>query len=341
MALVTVHPVVMAQDGFASATMENFHPTQIAPDHVRLVAHVESNQRFDEIVPSWSASAPEGSRIEVYLRPDVPGAGRYCLGVWSAQLDRTSVKEQKDAAGTVDTDTLTLTSGTQKVTVEVDLFGPKDDRLHLDSLHLALLDTKSKAAPRESLKSVWGTVMEPPRRAQMTYPNGSGACSPTSVSMLLGYWADTLKQPKLDHDVPEVQKGVYDVAWKGTGNWPFNMAFAASQPGLTAYVSRFRDVRDLEEWVASGVPVATSVSYALLKGKPNKEANDGHLVVMVGFDANGDPVFNDPGRNVVRMTYKRAAFERAWSVSRNTVYLVYPKLWRVPSGPGPWEHAKP
>jgi len=340
LSLLVGHPVVKAQDGFASATMANFHPTEVAPDHVRLVAHVESQHQFDEVVPSWSASAPAGSRVEVYLSPEVPEAGMYCLGVWSGEASRSSVKNQKDAVASVDTDTLTLAKPATKLTVQVDLYGPKSPGLRLDAFRLALLDTKASGTAREPKKSVWGKLMEPPRRAQMTYPNGSGACSPTSVSMLLGYWSTILKRPELDHDVPEVQKGVFDVAWEGTGNWPFNMAYAASQPGMTAYVSRFRDLRDLEEWIGSGVPVATSVSYALLKGKPNKEPNDGHLVVLVGFNANGDPVFNDPGRNVVRMTYKRADFERAWASSRNTVYLVYPKTWQIPTGPGPWEHAK-
>ncbi|MBX3112766.1 MAG: peptidase C39 family protein [Fimbriimonadaceae bacterium] len=338
LALVTAQPVV-ARDGFVSATTADFQSTQVAPGHVRLVAQIESPRPFDEVVPSWSAQAPAGSRIEFYLHPDAPGAGRYCLGVWSGQPTRTSVKDQKDAAGSVDTDTLTLTSTTKKVTVEIDLYGSESAHPRLDAFHLVLVDTKTKTRARKPLKSAWGKTLEPPRRAQMSYPNGDGACSPTSVSMILGYWSKQLKKPELDHDVPEVQKGVYDVAWSGTGNWPFNMAYAASQPGLTAYVSRFRDVRDLEEWVAAGVPVATSVSYPLLRGEPRKP-NDGHLVVLTGFTHDGDPVFNDPGRNAVRMTYKRADFERAWAVSRNTVYLVYPKHWHVPSGPGPWEHAK-
>lgn len=333
MALATVHPVAYAHDGFVTVGPEHFHPTTLAPGHTRLVAQVESAELFVEAVPSWAANVPTGSRMEVYLKPDGAKASRYCLGIWTADNTRTSVKDQSDDVASVDTDTFTLKSPGNKLTVEIDLY----EKATIDSFRL-VLSGQSAPTRREPNKAVWGTTLEPPRRAQMTYPNGSGACSPTSVSMLLGYWSSQLKAPQLDHDVPEVQKGVYDIAWKGTGNWPFNMAFAAGQPGMTAYVSRFRDVRDLEDWIAAGVPVATSVSYGLLKGKQTRDSNDGHLVVVVGFDDNGDLVFNDPGRNVVRMTYKRADFERAWAVSVHTVYLVYPKLWRVPTGPGPWEH---
>lgn len=338
MALTAGQPVAYARDGFVTLVPGQFQTVTVSPGHRRLLANVKSDAPFDEAVPSWSATAPEGTRIEFYLRPDEQGAERYCLGVWKSDATRTSVKGQKDDAASVDTDTLTLKSPATGLAVVIDIYEQPGKSAELKGAHLILVDTSQKLGRRPPLRAAWGLVMEPPRRAQMTYPNGSGACSPTSVSMLLGYWAKTLGTPQIDHDVPEVQQGVYDVAWKGTGNWPFNMAYAASQPGLTAYVSRFRDVRDVEEWVAKGVPVACSVSYGLLRGKPKRDDNDGHLVVVVGFDEHGDPVFNDPGRNVVRMTYKRADFERAWAVSRNTVYLVYPTLWRVPEGPGPWEH---
>jgi hypothetical protein len=163
----------------------------------------------------------------------------------------------------------------------------------------------------------------------MSYPNGKVLCSPTTVSMLLTFWSQQLKRPDLDHDVPDVVAGVYDSNWHGTGNWPFNMAYAGSYPGLRAYVTRLTDVSELEDWIAQGIPVGLSLCYDRLRGKgpgPN-----GHLVVCVGFTTNGDVVVNDPGTTLhVRKTFPRKNLIYAWSYSRNTVYLVYPEDAEVP-----------
>ncbi|MEQ1935977.1 MAG: C39 family peptidase, partial [Fimbriimonadaceae bacterium] len=118
--------------------------------------------------------------------------------------------------------------------------------------------------------------------------------------------------------------------WDGTGNWAFNTAFAGSVPGIRAYVARLWNIEQLESWIAREIPVVCSVSYDLLKGKGQKGKSDGHLVVLVGFTAEGNPVFNDPGRNAVRMTYNRQDFELAWRSSGNTCYMIYPKLYAPP-----------
>ncbi len=330
--------LILGQEPAISANESNFVSApvaQFAGSGSVIRFDVRGHHEFTDVIPSWTANTPGDSAIVVWLAVD--SLHRYCLGQWGG-AKRTSVNNQKDEVGQVDTDTLTLVSPTQKLHVEVQLFpstaGAKPE---LTSFHLILGGNSAQASPRESLKSQWGRNLEPPRRPQSIYPGGYVLCSPTSVSMTLGYWAKKIGQKQLDHDVPEVQKGVYDPGWPGTGNWPFNTAFAGSQPGMTGYVSRFRDVRDLEEWIARDVPVITSVSYGLLKGHGKVEPNDGHLVVLVGFDSDGNPIFNDPGRNIVRLGYKREDFIQAWSHSKNTVYLIYPRLWRTPTLPGPWD----
>ena len=42
--------------------------------------------------------------------------------------------------------------------------------------------------------------------------------------------------------VPEVAAVVYDDSFAGTGNWPFNTAFAGSFPGMRSYVTRLDDI---------------------------------------------------------------------------------------------------
>ena len=149
--------------------------------------------------------------------------------------------------------------------------------------------------------------------------------------MLLWHYSRVLDRPELDRDVPEVEANVWDTAYKGAGNWPFNVAYSGSFPGMRAYVDRFSGIADLETWIAAGIPIACSVSFDMLKGAPT--GGSGHLVVLVGFTPDGDPVINDPARRGdVRHVYKRTDFDRAWRYSKRTVYVVHPEGVKPPQG---------
>lgn len=328
-------PVVRANDwNFAHVAGDQFLRTD-TPEGVVWEVVIEANP-FTEVIPSWTGRAQSGASLSFELSPE--GTGTYQLGRWSegeAQTSgRTSIKDQKDDFAAVYTDTLVLKNPATRMKVTVRGAKGSDGEIpHLNKLSLILSPVNPKAGP--AVLPLHGTLLDVPLRAQMSYEGGNVLCSPTSVSMILSYWAKRMETPSLDHDVPLVQRGVFDPGWDGTGNWSFNVAFAGSLPGMTAYVTRLREISDIEKFVASGVPVATSVSYGLLKGKPKVDRNDGHLVVIVGFEADGTPIFNDPGRNIVRLTYPRVDFERAWANSKNTVYIIHPKGWNTPQN-GPW-----
>jgi hypothetical protein len=152
--------------------------------------------------------------------------------------------------------------------------------------------------------------------------------------MNLAHWSKLLNRQELDKDVPEVARNVYDKTWGGTDNWPFNTAFAGTFPGLRAYVSRFSDVSELEDWIVAGIPVILSVSYDLLKGKP-RGRDAGHLIMCVGFTEQGDIIVNDPWARLekgetVRKTFPRKNLITAWNNSKNTVYLIYPENTLLP-----------
>ena len=127
---------------------------------------------------------------------------------------------------------------------------------------------------------------------------------------------------------------MWDPIYKGAGNWPFNTAYAGSFEGLSAYVSRFEGFGNLESWIEKGLPVICSVSFDLLRGLPLSPTESGHLVVLVGFTKDGDPVINDPAfKKQVRKIYPRHDFENAWKYSKRTVYLIYPSDCQLPEDP--------
>jgi hypothetical protein len=65
----------------------------------------------------------------------------------------------------------------------------------------------------------WGRELEVPTRSQMVYPDGGEAwCSPTSLSMVMSYWAGKTGEKKLHQSAPTVAWGTYDHVYEGNGN---------------------------------------------------------------------------------------------------------------------------
>ncbi|HZG36389.1 MAG TPA: peptidase C39 family protein [Gaiellaceae bacterium] len=294
-----------------------------------------------EAIPSWNVATPAGTWVEVRLR--ARQAGRrwtrwYELGVWSSRdpARRHSVEGQRDVAGRVATDTLVLTRDADALQLAFRLRSAKAGVS--PSVRLAALAWS--AAPRRpaallpGVRGHWGTLLAVPEYSQLVYPDGGEAwCSPTSLAMVLAYWQRYrgAAEPRVRRTV----RGVHDRVYRGHGNWPFNTAYAATE-GLQARVTRFASLRQVERWVAAGVPVV--VSYAWKRGELPGAAgsSDGHLAVVVGFDRSGDPIVNDPAartNDAVRRTYPRGTLERLWlQHSGGTVYLVHPVGRSVPPG---------
>lgn len=292
--------------------------------------------RWNEAVLSWNTAQPVG--LVIRARPlwgTEPGPW-YTLGLWSRDTNvapRTSVKAQEDADAHVDTDILVLKRPADALEVEVAISGervPPDLRVGA-----SLLGAEPAVAETGPFKAAWGRTLSLPIRSQAEYPEGiNNWCSPTSLSMILGSWADRLGRGDLLQDVRQVARGVHDPAWPGTGNWSFNAAYAGQHPGLSSCVSRLGGIGDLERWIAAGLPVAASVSYAQLKGAANPAAGDGHLVVVSGFLPDGNVQVHDPGvrRERVIRTIPRADFIRAWNHSSRTAYLVWATGTPPPAG---------
>lgn len=294
---------------------------------------------WNELVASWNA--PAGVYLKVEARAVYPDHATkyYTLDMWSddpAKHPRESVARQRDADGTVKTDTLVLTRHGGKAQLRITL-GSDDTAqpAQLKFLGLSFCDSERQAAPREPNRAVWGKVIEVPERRQGEYAGGGGWCSPTSLSMVLAYWSDLLHRPELNHTVPETAAAINDDALPGTGNWPFNTAFAGEFTGMRAYVTRLDDVTELEDWIAAGIPPIVSVSSYLTNDRHSGPDN-GHLIVVVGFTENGDVITNDPGVSVkravrARRVYPRERFINAWKKSKNAVYLVYPLTAKPPT----------
>ena len=280
---------------------------------------------FAEAVASWAAETPEGTWLEARVRASVARRWTrwYSLGVWAettATAARHSVPGQRDEDGEVATDVLRLAARAQSFQAELLLFSMRADVLPRVRAFSVVTSTPGAGRPYRADRAAWGTVLEVPRRSQMVYPDGGEAwCSPTCVAMALAHYG-------IDVAVPDAAADTYDWAYGGSGNWSFNVAYAA-RFGLDAHVARFGSLFEVERAILGGVPIVTSYAWERgeLDGAP-VDRSDGHLGVVIGFDERGDPVVNDPAAprdDEVRRTYPRWQFERQWLLrSGGAAYVI-------------------
>lgn len=285
---------------------------------------------FDELVPSWNSSTGKTGSVTVEVRVQTPaGWSRwYSFGNWSAAEGRSSVGGQKDATGQVMTDTLRLNARATTYQYRVTLRGA-GTALRLLAVNTTDRSKRTAALGAASDRKAWGKINEVPQRSQMIYPDGGEVwCSPTSVSMILAGYGVNIP-------VPDAARGMYDRAYDGTGNWPFNTAYAGEY-GLRAFVTRLPSLSAAEKYTGAGFPLAVSLGWKKgeLPGAPLDWSN-GHLMVLVGFDAQGNPVLNDPAapNNAgVRRPYPRAAFEKLWLThSGGLAYVIAPQGAPLPA----------
>jgi hypothetical protein len=306
---------------------------------VLLSPEIKAHIPWNELIVSWNANAPAGTFLKIEASAISPAHTTkfYTLGNWSSDnkiFPRTSVRGQKDADGNVDTDTLILTQSAEATQIRVTLGGTNGARPDLKFLGATFSNTKVPTAVRPPNRTAWGKIIATPEHSQHGYPNAKGWCSPTSLSMALSRWAEILNRPEMNLTVLEVAAKVYDNDFAGTGNWPFNTAFAGSFGGMRSYVTRLDDLSEVEDWIAAGIPVILSARWDWLQpGRPFD--SDGHLIVCIGFTENGDAVINDPATRLekgesVRRIYKRADVIHSWTKSHNTVYLAFPENGKIP-----------
>ncbi|HEX5917730.1 MAG TPA: peptidase C39 family protein [Nocardioides sp.] len=300
------------------------------------------------IIPSWEATTPGRTLVRVELRAQ-DAAGR--TGSWDTVADwartsrpvpRTTYSGQSDDLGRVSADTWFAASAVTAYQLRVTLMRPKGSGKAVSLERVGAVASADASAPRPASTPgpAAGTVLPVPTYSQMVhsghYPawggGGEAWCSPTSLAMVLAYHgiAPTptgITAGHADAVVDHTARMVYDHGYRGTGNWAFNTAYAATLAGGDSYVTRMRDLREAEDHIVAGVPLIVSVAFGRnqLAGAPISASN-GHLLVVVGFEADGDVVVNDPAGATnaeVRRVYDRAQFERIWiAASGGTAYVV-------------------
>lgn len=155
---------------------------------------------------------------------------------------------------------------------------------------------------------------------KLDHPDYDSLCSPTSISMLLGFLL------KKELNACDIANRVYDNGLKGYGSWALNTAHAFDLPSgkFKFYVKRLSSFGDIYNYLKKSLPVAVSI-----RGPLNGSAlphKNGHLLLVIGYDKEkqkvicNDPAF--PDHNETRVCYNIKDFIRAWERSRRLSYVV-------------------
>ena len=310
---------------------------------------LETDFDITSLIPSWSALTPGAGWIEVAVRGgrSRPDSDWFVLARWaetSDSIQRTTVDAQRTSGARVHNDEVGIDADAGWRTAEVRITSHRADPVvswpDLQAVNLLASGAPSPSPPGAG--SGHAHVIDVPPYSQQHHTGdlpelgggGKNWCSPTSVAMLLSHWetGPSGLPPSGERNplVPHAAQHTYDTAFGGTGNWAFNTAYAA-RFGLDAFVTRLRSLDEAEMFTRAGIPLVLSVVFTADQLDGAGFDTDGHLVVLVGFDAAGNPVVNDPAssrivsNDEVRRTYRRDQFAEAWLTRSSAIaYVIRP-----------------
>ncbi|OGR42885.1 MAG: hypothetical protein A2X35_09635 [Elusimicrobia bacterium GWA2_61_42] len=281
---------------------------------------------FDQLLLSADALFPGGGALEAeaQVKTENGWSPWFSFGRFEPGAAHSSVKDQENPFGRMDVDILKLKEKAASFRYRLTLTasGGKAPVLRL----AAASYTDSSAAYSADYAVEKPADFKPlklavPRYSQMMQQvNYSGdICSP--VSMAMAFSSLGLKSSPL-----ETAAAVLDSCENIYGNWFFNTAHAGSR-GLYAFLTRLNSLEEARAFLAAGAPVVASVTFGPdeLKNAPLKKTK-GHLLAIIGFDARGNVITNDPAapdEKTVERVYNRAEFAAAWLKNKyGTAYVL-------------------
>ncbi|GAB3160034.1 hypothetical protein GCM10027059_07220 [Myceligenerans halotolerans] len=333
---------------------------------------VEPGYAVDESVTSWNATTPTGTWVEVEFRgrkDDGEWTKWFVMGRWASgddhtprdgavgDIHRTSVDGQHDDDAYLFTDTYVARTGREPTAFQtrVTLYRPVGSRVTPRLSSVSTMTNEYLPDGRYAGTSEFtldrAVELDVPGYSQLThigeYPEFGGGgqvwCSPTSTTMVVYSYGpkhevpeellEDIHAPAGDPQVAYAAINTWDHAYEGAGNWPFNTAYA-HRFGLESFVTRLRSLAEAERFVAAGIPLVVSVNFAEEEMPEAGYGTNGHLLTIVGFTEDGDPVLNDPNKDTndqVRSVYTRENFERVWQTSTDGLtYVLHPRKVKLP-----------
>ena len=284
---------------------------------------------FDECLVSWNArhSRATGFAVEIAVARKVTGefSPWMWIGEWNVSERPANLNLAcEDSKIDVDTFKSSSTWRVLRARVRVRANDPAQMRFALDKLSIVptLEKRSTEQDPRKARKYDAHKRLDVPFRSQRAEAAeiSGRICSPTSLAMLLSYRG-------IDASTAEVARRAYDPFHDIYGNW--NRAIqAANSFGVPGHLERIASWGRAEQCIADGQPLILSIAAKAgeLHNAPYATTS-GHLLVLCGFDAQGNALVNDPAAATLELgtlSYTRADLETVWMARGGTTYVLKP-----------------
>ena len=329
--------IVWSADAALSApggpTVQTLGPGTVEAPAIYESPIIASTLGVEQLAVSWNADVPPrtGMWIEVRVRADPDAMWSDWLLLGGAGDVRCPTPRTETPAGLkVEVDILTSKTWFRDAQLRISAAGEGAVRLHrIDIVRSLAFSRIASGLRKERLSNPpnWAKLglpssaqLEVPFLTQKTSrPELSGRlCSPTSVAMVAS-WANA------PVSVETIANAAYDAPHDIYGNWPRNVQ-AAWEQGVPGKLVRIGTLKDAWRLLAAGVPIVASIKAkpGQLAGAPYSET-DGHLIVLRGYDAEGNFLVNDPAAADAQkgqLVYARRDVATVWLTNgRGTAYL--------------------
>ncbi len=278
---------------------------------------IQTASPFNIALASWNGSAPEsGGGFRVFIRfPWGAGWSPWLeMGYWQDNYWPGS-KTTSYSGGYINIDTGILYYDRDQWQAKVE-FSRDNTSIPSPSIHRFSMQV-SDAATTDSLDLAGISADNPPAifiPTQFIYqfsvdPDiGGRICSPTTTAMILGSLGQTV-------DMLDFAWDTYDPYYQIFGVWP-RAVQSASRYHVEGYVNRYRTWSEAYEVLAAGGRIAMSVGQPLYSG---------HLLMLAGFNSNGQPIVHDPARsNGYSYIYNKSSLSQAWFAKGGVAYTFFP-----------------
>ena len=136
---------------------------------------------------------------------------------------------------------------------------------------------------------------------------GASICSPTTVSMILRSFS-------INVDPVEFARATKDPYWGIFGVWP-RVVQNAHEYGLDGAVTRYRNWSDCYDVLSQGGRIGMSLGPPLYSG---------HLIMLAGFDENGNPLVHDSARrDGYKHLFNKDDLGRSWFAKGGIAYTFF------------------
>lgn len=283
-----------------------------------IVFRVQSSEEpFNRALPSWNGFAPgNNGGFRVFMR--VPYGSGWSpwleVGYWKANL-WTGGKGTSYQDGRIAIDTGIFYSYHSEWQVRIDLRRNSTDtptpEIHLLSMTVSDSRTTDEADYSTILNDDPDEFyIDTDHIFQYSVDDSIGGriCSPTSASMVLLSYGIPVDPYQFALDNLDPYYNIFGV-------WPRTVQNAAGH-GLKGTVNRYRTWSETREVLANGGRVVMSVGSPLY---PN-----GHLIMLAGFDENGNPICHDPAKsNGYAYMHSKYSLSHSWFDKGGVAYTFY------------------